>query len=90
MTANVVVQVNQARLLVGAAEAGLGIIYLPAYLVRESLAAGRLVPLLTDYLVAPLPLSIVYVDRRFQPAKVRVFIDHLTAAFEAGDLLSPF
>lgn len=86
VTANVVVQVNQARLLVGAAEAGLGVIYLPAYLVRDALAAGRLVPLLEDYVMPAPPLSIVYVDRRFQPAKVRVFIEHLTAAFERGGL----
>ena len=86
VNANVVVQVNHARLLVGAAEAGLGIIYLPAYLVRAALAAGRLVPLLADYVLPPQPLSIVYVDRRFQPAKVRVFIDHLTAAFQGDEV----
>jgi LysR family transcriptional regulator, regulator for bpeEF and oprC len=80
VTANVVMQVNNARVLVQAAEAGLGIIYLPAYLVRDALAAGRLVPLLSDYVLPALPLSLVYVDRRFLPVKVRVFIDHLSLA----------
>jgi DNA-binding transcriptional LysR family regulator len=84
VTANVVLQINNAPLLVQAAAAGLGIIYLPAYLARDAVAAGQLVPLLTDYLLPPLPLSLVYAERRFQLAKVRAFIEHLSAAF-AGD-----
>lgn len=84
VTAHAALQINNARLLVQAAEAGLGIIYLPAYLVRDAVAAGRLVPLLQDYLLAPLPLAAVYPERRFQPVRVRVFVEHLVAAFRDG------
>lgn len=84
-----VVLINNARLLVRAAEAGLGVIYTPAYLAREALAAGRLVPLLADYLAPAPPVSLVYVDRRFLPAKVRIFIEHMLAAFEQKPMDMP-
>lgn len=84
IAANVVVQINSARSLVQAALAGLGIIYLPAYLVQQELAAQRLLPLLSDYVLPPLPVSIAYVDRRYQAAKVRCFIDLLAAELRGG------
>lgn len=74
-------QINDARILVQAATAGLGVVYAPAFLVAPALAEGSLQPVLREHVLAELPLSIVYADRRFQPAKVRHFIDHLVACF---------
>jgi DNA-binding transcriptional LysR family regulator len=84
IAANVVLQINNTRLLVRAAEAGLGVIYLPVYLVKEAIAKQRLRPLLSDYVLPALPVSIAYVERRLQLAKVRTFIDYLAAELQ-GD-----
>jgi len=82
--ANVVLQSNSARVLTQAAVDGLGVVYLPAYLVKDALATQRLVPLLGEYVLPSLPLSLVYLERRLQPAKVRQFIGHLISRFRAG------
>jgi DNA-binding transcriptional LysR family regulator len=61
---------------------GLGIAVLPSYLIGRDLAAGTLSPLLTDYQLAPIDIHVVYPSRRYMPAKLRTFIDHLVAHFE--------
>ncbi|AGC43349.1 LysR family transcriptional regulator [Myxococcus stipitatus DSM 14675] len=58
-----------------AAVAGLGIAYLPRFLVDEDLARGRLEALLPTCATDPVPISALYPSKRFLPAKVRRFID---------------
>jgi DNA-binding transcriptional LysR family regulator len=74
-----VLQASSSRLLVELACAGQGIIYLPRYLVRTALAEGRLVSMLDDYVLPPLPVSAAYVERRYQAVKVQRFIELLVA-----------
>ncbi|ABI56752.1 LysR substrate-binding domain-containing protein [Alkalilimnicola ehrlichii MLHE-1] len=68
---------NNGDVLRAAALAGDGIAQLPAFLVRDDLSAGRLVPLLPDYPLPPLGVYAVYPSRRYLPAKVRAFVDFL-------------
>jgi DNA-binding transcriptional LysR family regulator len=66
--------------------AGLGIIpSVPTFLVETALEDGRLEPVLRDWTLLPRPkLWAVYPNRRYLPAKVRLFVDALRSAF-GGD-----
>ncbi|MEM6487459.1 MAG: LysR family transcriptional regulator [Pseudomonadota bacterium] len=70
---------NSVDALVQAAEAGVGIAQLPSFLAVEAIAAGRLVEVLADYRMENFPYSIVYLDRRLVPPRVRAFVDFLVA-----------
>jgi DNA-binding transcriptional LysR family regulator len=59
--------------------AGLGIVVEPAFIVEQQLREGSLIPLLEDWRIAGYHLYALYLTRKFLPAKVRVFIDYLTA-----------
>ncbi len=68
--------------LASAAAAGLGIAWLPDCVTHDYLAAGTLVPVMTQY---PLPVGGVYVVRPPSPhpaGKVRVLAEFLMEAFE--------
>jgi DNA-binding transcriptional LysR family regulator len=64
-----------------AALAGLGLVQLPSYMVREDLAAGRLVAVLEAYAPPPAPLYAVYAHRDLS-ATVREFVELLAAHFK--------
>ncbi|MGA1803912.1 LysR substrate-binding domain-containing protein [Rhizobium sp. HT1-10] len=72
-----ILSTNDARSFVTAALNGLGIVQAPAFMVREPLAEGKLVPMLKDWRRPPLPLHIVYPPNRHLSNKVRVFVDWL-------------
>ena len=62
---------------------GLGIAWAADFLTLPHLAAGRLVPLLTDVAVDErTAIHAVYPARRHLPAKVRAFIDFLAGRFQ--------
>ncbi|MCY1042065.1 LysR family transcriptional regulator [Corallococcus sp. bb12-1] len=58
-----------------AAVAGLGIAYLPGFLVDEDLAGGRLKALLPSCETGVVGIMAIYPSKRYLPAKVRRFID---------------
>jgi DNA-binding transcriptional LysR family regulator len=60
--------------------AGAGAAILSTWAVREDIATGRLVHLAPDWQAAPLPISLVYPPARFQPARLRSFIDIMRQA----------
>ncbi len=62
---------------VAAAEAGLGIAQLPAFVVKEALERRTLELVLAEWLPEPSPLHIVYPHSRHLSRKVRVFVDWL-------------
>ncbi|MEG2803883.1 LysR substrate-binding domain-containing protein [Stenotrophomonas sp.] len=67
-----------------AALAGAGLILQPAVLLAEDIAAGRLQPVLADYLPEPRPLHLVYLpDRRPRP-KLSSFVDFLLGHLTPG------
>ncbi|CAB5711467.1 D-malate degradation protein R [Delftia tsuruhatensis] len=58
-----------------AALGGLGAALVSAWIVREDLAAGRLVQLAPGWQASPLPVHLVYPPVRHPPARLRAFID---------------
>mgnify|MGYP003663734397 FL=1 len=76
---------NQGDALRIAAIAGRGIVHLPEYIVREDLAAGRLVPILRACAGPSRPIHAVYPHREFLATKVRSFVDYLVEAFSDSD-----
>ena len=65
-----------------AALRGHGLAQLPSYMLREDLAAGRLVRILEELTPAPTPLHAVYAHRELS-ATVRLFIAYLEHHFHA-------
>ncbi len=74
---------NNTEMLRQFALLGMGVGILPSYLIDRDLAAGRLVPLLEGYRLPQIEVTIAYPSRLHLPAKVRTFIDHLVAHFQA-------
>lgn len=60
---------------VAAAEAGLGIAQIPAFIVKEAMERGTLELVLGDWFPEPSPLYVVYPRQRHLSGKVRVFVD---------------
>jgi DNA-binding transcriptional LysR family regulator len=63
---------------------GRGIGLAPTFLVGRDITAGRLVPLLPKFIPVASDLAVVFPHRRQLSAKVRSFVDFLTAHF-AGE-----
>lgn len=63
--------------LVDAAMSGLGLAWVPDWLVREPLAQGRLVRLLSDLRSAPLETSAVWAANQAMPLRLRLAVDLL-------------
>ena len=76
---------NNTEMLRQFALLGMGVAILPSYLIGRDLASGRLVPLLGDYRLPQIEITIAYPSRLHLPAKVRTFIDHLVAHFQRTD-----
>jgi len=81
---------NNGDLLAEAAARGAGIVFEPAFIVGLDVRAGRLVPLLQDFVPLPVPIYAVYPSRKHLSAKVRLFVDFLVERFaEAQDWGAP-
>jgi DNA-binding transcriptional LysR family regulator len=74
-------QLSDAYSIREAALAGLGIADLPHYLVAEDLLAGRLVRVLEAVPRVVRGIYVLYAPSPFTPAKVRLFVAELRAAF---------
>lgn len=59
-------------------QAGMGIAFLPAWLVEADLAAGTLERLLPQYALPDITLYAAYTSRKYLTSKVRSFIDHFS------------
>ncbi len=73
----IVLTVNNVDAYQQACLAGLGIIQVPRAGVRALLAQGRLVEVLPQVGAAPLPLSLLYPNRRHLARRAQVFMDWL-------------
>jgi DNA-binding transcriptional LysR family regulator len=73
---------NNGDLLAEIAARGCGIVFEPAFIVGPDVRAGRLVPLLQDFIAPPVPIYAVYPSRKHLSAKVRAFVDFLVMRFE--------
>jgi LysR family transcriptional regulator, regulator for bpeEF and oprC len=60
---------------VAAAEAGLGVAQIPAFVLKESMERGSLDLVLGDWFPEPSPLYVVYPQLRHLSGRIRVFVD---------------
>jgi DNA-binding transcriptional LysR family regulator len=72
---------NNGDLLAEAAASGAGIVFEPAFIVGPEVRAGRLVPLLQDFMPPPVPIYALYPSRKHLSAKVRRFVEFLVERF---------
>ena len=80
-----ILQANDGQVLRAAALHHHGILIQPMYIIHDDVLAGRLLPLLQDWELAPLTINIAYPTRRHLPAKVRCFVDFLVEKFAQLD-----
>lgn len=76
------IEVNSPMSVRAAALSGLGFAIIPDFIVADDIASGRLIALLDSYLPTGGGVFAVYPHRRYQPAKVRVFMDFLAQWFK--------
>lgn len=76
---------NDGQIVRAAALAGAGILVQPKYIIYDDLVAGRLIPVLDDWHLPQLTINLAFQNRRFMPAKTRLFIDFLTDHFHRNE-----
>jgi len=75
---------SNAEACLGAAEDGLGIANVPDFVAQDSLRQGRVVEVLPGAGDAPMGVFVLYPPGRHLAAKVRAFIDFMSAHFSRG------
>ena len=70
--------VNDSEAAIDAAIAGAGIARVMSYKMEAARRAGTLVVMLEDFELEPLPLHIVYAERKPVPLKLRAFLNWVT------------
>ena len=80
-------QCDNGDTLLSAALSGLGMLVLPHWMIHDHLDAGRLAVVMPEFEPAPLPIHVVYPQRRYLPLKVRAFVEFLTAEFSDNPIL---
>ncbi|WP_026736253.1 LysR family transcriptional regulator [Fischerella sp. PCC 9605] len=70
--------IDHAEATTEAAIAGAGILQLYNFVVGVAIAQGLLVPVLEDYAQPGVPIAIVYPEKRYVSAKIRVFVEFMT------------
>jgi len=79
-------RINNSFAVRDAAVRGLGIALLPLAVARDALAAGALLRMLSAWSPPTVPVHAVFPGTRYLTPKVRAFIDHAVAGFDAvGD-----
>jgi DNA-binding transcriptional LysR family regulator len=81
-------EINDAYACISTAEQGKGITIALSYMVSDALREGRLVPVLNKFRPPPVPVNLIYAQRRIVTPKIRSFIDfaapRLSAALSQG------
>jgi DNA-binding transcriptional LysR family regulator len=72
---------NNGQVLASLAVQGLGIVYVPDFIVAQELRAGQLVSLLPDHRPPRSPIAAVYPSRRHLSAKVRSLVEFLAERY---------
>jgi DNA-binding transcriptional LysR family regulator len=71
------VTVNSAEAYISCCLAGLGLIQIPAYDVRQHLVANELVEVMPDHRAAPMAMTLLYPNRQHLSRRFQVFADWL-------------
>jgi DNA-binding transcriptional LysR family regulator len=77
-----IMSADNAEVLRQCALDGRGVALLADFVVGADIAAGRLVPVLTDWTAAQSSIYVAYPVSRYLPLKTRVFVDFLIEAIE--------
>lgn len=77
--------VNNGGSLLKAAEAGLGIAYVPQFIIQGAISNGRLVTVLDDLPVKTLSVYAVYPPGKYVQPILRAFIDFIAEYFETTE-----
>jgi len=72
------ITVNNSDSYTAACIAGLGLIQAPAAGLQPLIDAGKLVEVMPDYLAEPMPVSLLYANRRNLPRRVQAFMTWMT------------
>ena len=70
-----------------AAESGLGIAQIPAYVLKDAMERGTLDFVLGEWNAEPLPIHVVYPQRRHLSAKIRGFVDWIVGFLGEHDAI---
>ncbi|MEP7244902.1 MAG: LysR family transcriptional regulator [Gammaproteobacteria bacterium] len=70
---------------VAAAEAGLGIAQIPAFVLKDAMERGSLELVLGDWFPEPTPLYVAYPQNRHLSSKIRVFVDWIAELLAEHD-----
>jgi DNA-binding transcriptional LysR family regulator len=80
---------NNLSSLVTAAQADMGITIVPYYVATQAIAAGRLRPIMTEYLLPDQEIHAIYPSPKLVPAKVTALIQFLKEHFQDEWWLHP-
>jgi DNA-binding transcriptional LysR family regulator len=73
-----VLKTNDSSMLLQLVHAGMGLAYVPQWMIDQELASGGLVHLLPQYTAFAPSVYAVYTSRKYMTTKVRTFIDFLS------------
>jgi DNA-binding transcriptional LysR family regulator len=72
---------NSAQALEDSAVNGLGLIYLPGYMLTSDIKKGVLVPVLEEYCDISIDVFVVFAQSHYLPPKIRLFVDYVVTHF---------
>lgn len=75
-------QCKNGRVLVQGATAGIGIIRVPRIYCAPQLEAGELEEVFEEWVIPSVPFSAIYHRDKYQPRRLRTFLDFMKQAFE--------
>ncbi len=78
------IRYSNAEACLGAAEAGLGLACVPAFIAGDALRSGRVVQLLVEYETTPYGVHALYPHSRHLAAKVRVLVDFMVQRYRGA------
>ena len=67
--------------------AGLGLIQIPAFDVKDLIKEGKLVEVMPNWRPAPLPINALYPHRKHLSIRVRIFLEWVESTFNSHELL---
>lgn len=91
LAVNSYLQFDNSEVILAAVIQGAGVVQLPKFIAANAIACGDIQPILQSY--APqvgLPIAVLYPQKRYLSAKVRVFVEFMTelaAALKQSDVV---
>jgi LysR family transcriptional regulator, regulator for bpeEF and oprC len=80
------ISVNDASAVINYATSGLGLAQVCRSMSASEVRCGGLVEVLQDFRPRPLPIAVLYSDRRHMPMSVRAFIDWVSSKLSDGSI----